>query len=220
MINGHSRARPEISGRSIRGRELRRASWAGPISSLLFFMFVFSLHLEQADASCATQPAPTQPTLIYFSLGGPASSSPPCPKSWSGPGGTIAQFMNCSATWLQESVPEYGPFTYTGETFGDNEVELWWESKGNGAYASYMQPAPSSNTCPEYWVVAPPPPMAETCSADCVGKDPINPGTGAVYDEEEDIRFGRESPIVFRRFYDSADASGADGVPGWRHSYD
>jgi RHS repeat-associated protein len=59
-----------------------------------------------------------------------------------------------------------------------------------------------------------------TCSATCVG-DPINPGPGNVYEEEQDdVRVRGASPIGFRRFYNSADTIGSDMGPGWRHSYD
>jgi YD repeat-containing protein len=70
-----------------------------------------------------------------------------------------------------------------------------------------------------YWVAASPPPQAETCSANCVG-DPINPAVGNVYTAEEDVSFAGPDAIAFRRFYNSADATGIDAVIGWRHSYD
>jgi RHS repeat-associated protein len=62
--------------------------------------------------------------------------------------------------------------------------------------------------------------QAETCSDDCI-VDPINPSIGNVYETETDVRFdGGPGAIVYQRFYNSADANGSDGVPGWRHSYD
>lgn len=71
-----------------------------------------------------------------------------------------------------------------------------------------------------YWVQAQPPPAAETCSANCVG-DPINPAMGNVYRREEDLAIaGPPGSIAFRRFYNSADSTGSDMGPGWRHSYD
>ncbi len=71
----------------------------------------------------------------------------------------------------------------------------------------------------KYWLTAATRPQGETCSANCVG-DPINPGPGNVYKrEEEDVRVGGASPLAFQRFYDSADKTGADMAPGWRHSY-
>jgi RHS repeat-associated protein len=50
--------------------------------------------------------------------------------------------------------------------------------------------------------------------------EPINPATGNVYTSELDIASqGQGHPLEFRRFYNSADATGIDGVIGWRHSY-
>jgi RHS repeat-associated protein len=50
--------------------------------------------------------------------------------------------------------------------------------------------------------------------------EPINPATGSVYTSELDVaEQGQGSPLEFRRFYNSADATGVDGVVGWRHSY-
>jgi RHS repeat-associated protein len=59
----------------------------------------------------------------------------------------------------------------------------------------------------------------QTCSDDCVS-DPINPANGNVYAMETDIKFSAASAINYKRFYNSADTNGIDGVPGWRHSYD
>ena len=64
-----------------------------------------------------------------------------------------------------------------------------------------------------------PVPMAQTSCANCVS-DPINPGNGSVFETETDVRFEAPSPISYQRFYNSADSTGSDGVPGWRHSYD
>jgi YD repeat-containing protein len=62
--------------------------------------------------------------------------------------------------------------------------------------------------------------MTQTSTGDGVG-EPVNPGTGGVYTTEPDIQFaGGPAAIAFRRFYNSADATGVDGVVGWRHSYD
>jgi RHS repeat-associated protein len=70
-----------------------------------------------------------------------------------------------------------------------------------------------------YWVQAPPPPAAVTCPT-CVG-DPINPAVGNVYRREQDVAFaGGPGSIAFRRFYSSADSTGSDIGPAWRHSYD
>ena len=83
----------------------------------------------------------------------------------------------------------------------------------------YVYAIPPTGPCPQYWLVATPPPQAETCSADCV-PDPINPGIGNVYATEDDVTYSGAGTVAFRRFYNSADQSGMDGVPGWRHSYD
>ena len=60
--------------------------------------------------------------------------------------------------------------------------------------------------------------LGETCSKNCV-PDPINPGTGNVFATEDDARFAGPGTVAFQRFYNSADLTGTDGVPGWRHSY-
>jgi len=70
-----------------------------------------------------------------------------------------------------------------------------------------------------FFVMAQPQPQAECQSCNGV-PDPVNPATGSVYSMEDDIRFAAPSPIAYRRFYNSLDQTGADQVPGWRHSYD
>jgi hypothetical protein len=71
-----------------------------------------------------------------------------------------------------------------------------------------------------WWATATTPPQCETCTNDGV-VDPINPATGNVYATETDVQFANGwGAIAFQRFYNSADASGVDGVPGWRRSYD
>ena len=69
-----------------------------------------------------------------------------------------------------------------------------------------------------YYVQTSTPPLAQTSSNDSVG-EPINPGVGNVYTTETDVKFAGAGAIGFRRYYNSADANGADNVPGWRHSY-
>src|SRR6185437_1773899 len=69
---------------------------------------------------------------------------------------------------------------------------------------------------PGYYVSAPPPPLSQVKSPDPVA-EPINPALGNVYTTETDAQLGA---LAFQRFYNSADAAGIDGVPGWRHSYD
>jgi len=68
------------------------------------------------------------------------------------------------------------------------------------------------------WVLGTAPPQCEVCSANSPG-DPINPAVGNVFTTETDVEFAGSGAIAFRRFYNSADATGIDGVPGWRHSY-
>ncbi len=73
--------------------------------------------------------------------------------------------------------------------------------------------------CAQYFVSAPPPLLTQTSSPDPVA-EPINPATGNVYTTETDVKFSGFGALAFQRFYNSADATGTDGVPGWRHSYD
>jgi YD repeat-containing protein len=63
-----------------------------------------------------------------------------------------------------------------------------------------------------------PPVPCQVCTADSP-TDPVNPAIGNVYTTETDVRFAGSGAIAFQRFYNSSDATGADGVPGWRHSY-
>lgn len=78
----------------------------------------------------------------------------------------------------------------------------------------------AAGATPTYWLNASKPSRSQVKTNDCVC-DPINPAVGNVYTTENDIAFaGGAGAIQFRRFYNSADASGTDNVPGWRHSYD
>ncbi len=77
--------------------------------------------------------------------------------------------------------------------------------EGVGVYTNQSCPVP------KYWVDTTVP---GTCTNTCVG-DPINPGPGNVYkQEQDDVRVSGASPIEFRRFYNSADAIGSDMGPG------
>ena len=112
------------------------------------------------------------------------------------------------------------PFSYTGETTGNNEVALWWTTEPpTPNYNSSLEPITPSSPCPLYWVVAIPPSQGESCSNNCVG-DPINPAIGNVFTRETDVAFRGAGAIAYSRFYSSGDTAGADSVPGWRHSYD
>jgi RHS repeat-associated protein len=92
-------------------------------------------------------------------------------------------------------------------------------SSENPSFGLYAYVYASQAASCENWVAASPPPQAQTTTPDPVA-EPVNPGTGNVYTTETDIKFAAPSPVSFQRFYNSADATGVDGVVGWRHSYD
>jgi len=92
-------------------------------------------------------------------------------------------------------------------------------SSGNANFSFNIEDVASQVASCENWVTAAPPPEAQTTTPDSVS-EPVNPGTGNVYTTETDIKFAAPSPVAFQRFYNSADATGVDGVAGWRHSYD
>ena len=75
----------------------------------------------------------------------------------------------------------------------------------------------SGGTCPQYFVSAVTP-RTQVKSPDPLGH-PINPAIGNVYTTETDVKVAGTGAIGFQRFYNSADLTGTDGVPGWRHSY-
>ena len=85
---------------------------------------------------------------------------------------------------------------------------------GQSVYTGLIESVPL-----EYYVSAVPPTRCQTCTNYPVS-DPINPASGNVYTTETDVRFSGSGAIGFQRFYNSADRAGADGVAGWRHSYD
>jgi len=61
--------------------------------------------------------------------------------------------------------------------------------------------------------------LPEACSANCPA-DPVNPGVGNVIESEDDVSIKNISgSLLFKRYYNSADANGSDMGPGWRHSY-
>jgi YD repeat-containing protein len=45
--------------------------------------------------------------------------------------------------------------------------------------------------------------------------DPANPAIGNIHTTETDVQFSGAGAVAFRRFYNSADSTGADGVPEW-----
>ena len=71
---------------------------------------------------------------------------------------------------------------------------------------------------PQHFVSSTPLAHTQTSTCNCAG-DPINPAVGNVFTTEEDVKFAGAGTIAFRRFYNSADVTGVDGVIGWRHSY-
>jgi RHS repeat-associated protein len=182
------------------------------IGQALILCSIVAAPLKSLAQTCATQPSSAPPPPIYTCTGGPCSNY--CPD------GSVGEFIECSADWYYNNVPQFGTLTFVSETVNDGgeEISLEWSSQYNGIYTSTVNLVTPTQICPLYWVVAAPPPDAETCSADCVG-DPINPSVGNVYVTEEDVKFAGPGTAAFRRFYNSGDATGIDGVPGWRHSY-
>jgi YD repeat-containing protein len=57
------------------------------------------------------------------------------------------------------------------------------------------------------------------CPKNPVGPDPIDPGSGDVFECDTDGHFSGASPIRFKRYYNSASSAGTDFGPGWQHSY-
>ena len=89
-------------------------------------------------------------------------------------------------------------------------------SKGNGY--TIQHPILPYSSCPAYYLL----PLAapQVCTNNCIN-DPVNPAVGIVYRVDEDVALGSDpNRLVFRRFYNSADLSGIDHAPGWRHSFD
>jgi RHS repeat-associated protein len=115
-----------------------------------------------------------------------------------------------------------GPPTAAGQNGSCEYTAIYWTPPSQvGVTYNYSTAGGTSEAIPgpQYWVSALLLPQAETCSANCVG-DPINTAVGNVYTTEEDVKFAGAGAIAFRRFYNSADATGVDGVVSWRHSYD
>ena len=99
-------------------------------------------------------------------------------------------------------------------------IDLWYSENGSPFY-HYAWDGIISVGSPQFWLSGNSAPMGDTsCHAkNCVGH-PINPATGNVFSIETDIAFQGAGAISYQRFYNSNDISGADAVPGWRHSYD
>jgi len=79
--------------------------------------------------------------------------------------------------------------------------------QGSGTFLIFGNP---SNSCPQYFIVGN---AQRACPCDKQG-DPIDPAIGNVYTVETDVRLRGSGALAFQRFYNSADTTGADGVPG------
>lgn len=159
-------------------------------------------------------------------------------------GGAGGKWFSTTVAAAQSVLPQF--WCENGACFTDFSVDVSscnWASQWICDYNSTIIDAPGSNYCethearycgPQvpgcclqgpitsgpsqaYWVTAQK--NNETCSGNCVG-DPINPGPGNVYKREEaDVSVRGASPIEFRRFYNSADATQTDMGVSWRRSY-
>ena len=97
-------------------------------------------------------------------------------------------------------------------------IDIWYSLWGS-AWAHYVWDALQSIATPQYFIVAPATLQGEMCSANCFG-DPVNPATGNVYKAETDLESKGAGALAYKRYFNSNDTTGVDGVPGWRHSYD
>lgn len=98
-------------------------------------------------------------------------------------------------------------------------VDIWYYYPPTYPWEHFGWDTLESVSSPQFWLSGNSAPDGELCSANCVGH-PINPATGNVLSIETDIAFQGAGAIAYRRYYNSNDLTGADGVPGWRHSYD
>jgi RHS repeat-associated protein len=183
-----------------------------------------------AYAQCATQP----PNWVWYYndwgvVGYSASASGACP-AFQG----LTFGSNPTETFVGSVVaPGFPEFPTSATSYSECNIAADFSAIVQGGQVVQQASGPwprqttitlypvqgSSIPCPNFWVVATPPPRSQVCSANCVG-DPINPATGGVYKTETDIQFtGPSSTIAFQRYYNSADSTGEDGVQGWRHSY-
>jgi RHS repeat-associated protein len=100
-------------------------------------------------------------------------------------------------------------------------VDIWDAINGNPPQPFGWETILSVGS-PLFWIAGDATPLGDngfSCPKNCVG-DPINPAVGAVLTGATDIQFQGAGALAYRRFYNSNDIAGADGVPGWRHSYD
>ena len=130
-----------------------------------------------------------------------APGSQQYPTSYSSSASCVTYF-----SWPAYSDPQNPNIIYPGGAAPEGNV---------GLYPIQL----SSTTCPEFWVESQPASLNQVTNKDHVG-EPINPAVGNVYTTETDVSFYGAGGIAYRRYFNSADIAGSDGVPGWRHSYD
>jgi len=127
------------------------------------------------------------------------------------------------AWWLSYAASQaagnsgYDGAGYTCSNIQPTSYVLFAWDNGTPGGNSYTVPV----SCTSGYSVSPQPNPNADNGRCCNGVGhPINPATGNVYSSELDIAsHGQGNPLEFRRFYNSADATGIDGVIGWRHSY-
>jgi len=160
-----------------------------------------------------------------------------CP--WGGPYGPFASATNaynaCIATyWAGGGISSVawsmgGEYTGPGESYPactdpptsagvSCYVEIF-QSLNGGLWEHYAWDSLQSENSPQFWISGYAAPLSDCGTCNNAG-DPINPATGNVLSIETDIAFHGASAIAYRRYYNSNDSTGVDGVPGWRHSYD
>jgi RHS repeat-associated protein len=191
------------------------------ICRTLMLCSVVAIPLKSFSQTCATQPSSSSPPPIYRCDGGVCSNWEP-PYTIACPNGSVNQLTECSAANYNSYLYQYfGTLTFTGDVpQPPNEALIQWSAqlRPGVVYQSVVVLVTPTQVCPLYWVAAPPPVQAETSSKNHAG-DPVNPAIGNVYTTEQDVAFAGSGAIAYRRFYNSADLAGIDGVPGWRHSY-
>ncbi len=203
-------------GRVIK-RYLRKWQFLWVSRTALAGIFSVALLLPQHGfaQTCATQASTEPPPPLYGCVGGLCVDSGP--NQTTPASATISQWIALSAASYNGA---YGALTFAYIQYtGGGGIQLWWNTQQNQNFTSVLYTV-TPPVCPMYWVAATTLPLCEVCSNNGVGH-PINPATGNVYMTATDIEFaGGVSAIAFRRYYNSNDATGADAVPGWRHSYD
>ncbi|MBE1161801.1 DUF6531 domain-containing protein [Dyella acidiphila] len=191
--------------------------WRHPhalVWAALLFLALFLVPQAPAHAQ-STDPSPPS----YWCVGGICVGSEvndvwyhaPCPN------GSIASLRACSeASYNSYLLGWWGTLTFTGMTFSNNTINLWWMSQYNGSYTAIIAP----NT----FTAAPAIDRnlgnkgCQACGAPMAG-NPINFSIGNKYQEEDDYTGSGTFPLQFARYYNS-DGNG-DGTIGarWNHSY-